>query len=324
MAGRRYISGDVHLSVTYNDRGHYVVTAKVGEYKTRVTVRPAPAGFGRGVAYDSDKAMKEIARSGLSFLDDERKISSDRAEIDEDGRFVVRSPRRTRKNPKWATGASKRTYYLVRQPHKHSALGKRGVKAYAVRDKYDKSADRLPHQRFASRRPKTAGVERRSLKRRKNPAKRRKSTSKRDWKPTSGRLVHREGSGVGEVKVYRDSDWQEYVVVPPGAKSDKRAAFTDDREDAIAIAKDMHARGRKTNGRKRKAPARRRKNSEPITARQVRRMMDARQSALCKTQRYLRASEGKRGEMANEDWWKFSKKLEKKYGYAVVEAANNW
>ena len=84
---------------------------------------------------------------------------------------------------------------------------------------------------------------------RKNGAKRKSRASKRDWKPLAGRLVKR----VGTAKVYKDTDWEEYVVVPAGAKSDKRAAFTDSKDDALAIAADMDTRASKarTNGRRR-------------------------------------------------------------------------
>lgn len=55
--------------------------------------------------------------------------------------------------------------------------------------------------------------------------------------------------------------------------------------------------------------------------REVRRLMDARQCELFQTTRYLRASEGKRGDMAYTDWRKFADKLAAKYGRAVVDRA---
>jgi len=71
-----------------------------------------------------------------------------------------------------------------------------------------------------------------------NPKKRRVS---RDWKPASSRLVQR----VGVMKIYRDTDWNQFVIVPPGAKSDKRAAFEDNLKDAIGTAAEMDRRSKR-------------------------------------------------------------------------------
>lgn len=83
-------SGGLKINVVYRDKGDY--RAVITEYgwqasgrvhpfpfkdrsraahKAVVYVNPAPAGFGRGVAYDSPQAYDEIAHAALSFGDDE-------------------------------------------------------------------------------------------------------------------------------------------------------------------------------------------------------------------------------------------------------------
>ena len=45
---------------------------------------------------------------------------------------------------------------------------------------------------------------------------------------------------IGDVKIYKDSDWGEYIVVPSGATPKCDSAYhTDDMEDAIDTARAM-------------------------------------------------------------------------------------
>ena len=63
-------SGDLQIRVTYQDRGDYkasVTTLRGPSRRWSGYVSPAPAGFGRGVAYDSPQAYDEIAHAALSF-----------------------------------------------------------------------------------------------------------------------------------------------------------------------------------------------------------------------------------------------------------------
>ena len=89
-------SGGLKINVVYRDKGDY--RAVITEYGTEalhrryprgsqfhtsprkavVYVNPAPAGFGRGVAYDSPQAYDEIAHAALSFADDDLQGMADR------------------------------------------------------------------------------------------------------------------------------------------------------------------------------------------------------------------------------------------------------
>lgn len=92
---KRY-SGNLQISVVYDDRNHYRTSVSSGgKLLWRGTVTPAPAGFGPGVAYDSPKAYDEVASSALAFADDEKRGIADEAESDEDltGYLIRRSPR---------------------------------------------------------------------------------------------------------------------------------------------------------------------------------------------------------------------------------------
>jgi hypothetical protein len=44
---------------------------------------------------------------------------------------------------------------------------------------------------------------------------------------------------IGDVKIYKDSDWGEYIVVPAGGDVDTDGYHTDDLEDAVDTAKNM-------------------------------------------------------------------------------------
>lgn len=68
------------------------------------------------------------------------------------------------------------------------------------------------------------------------------------------KLIHTTPDGV---KVYRDSEWEQFIVIPAGMKpSDDDAPFyfTDDKEDALSTADAM---GRKENPSKKKHPGHR-------------------------------------------------------------------
>lgn len=82
---KRY-SGDLEVDVGYDKRNFYRASVRRGgEVLWRGRVNPAPAGFGPGVAYDSAEAYDDIARSALSFADDEKPREGilDGAEYDE-------------------------------------------------------------------------------------------------------------------------------------------------------------------------------------------------------------------------------------------------
>lgn len=92
---KRY-SGNLQINVVYDDKGHYRTTVSSGgKLLWRGVVRPAPAGFGPGVAYDSPKAYDEVASSALAFADDEQRGIADEAESDENltGYLIRRTPR---------------------------------------------------------------------------------------------------------------------------------------------------------------------------------------------------------------------------------------
>jgi hypothetical protein len=92
---KRY-SGDLQISVTYDDRGFYRTSVSSrGKLLWRGQVRPAPSDFGPGIAYDSPQAYDEIARSALAFADNEERGLADGAEFDENltGYLIRRSPR---------------------------------------------------------------------------------------------------------------------------------------------------------------------------------------------------------------------------------------
>ena len=44
---------------------------------------------------------------------------------------------------------------------------------------------------------------------------------------------------IGSVKIYKDSDWGEYIVVPEGGSVDDDGYHTDDLEDAVSTAQHM-------------------------------------------------------------------------------------
>lgn len=92
---KRY-SGNLQISVVYDDKGHYRTTVSSGgKLLWRGVVNPAPSGFGPGVAYDSSQAYDEVASSALAFADDEVGGIGDEAEYDEDftGYLIRRTPR---------------------------------------------------------------------------------------------------------------------------------------------------------------------------------------------------------------------------------------
>jgi hypothetical protein len=91
---KRY-SGNLLINVTYNDKNFYRTSVSSGGQPLwSGIVRPAPTGFGPGVAYDSPKAYDEVAQTAIAFAEDEKGGIADEAEFDEDmtGYLVRRSP----------------------------------------------------------------------------------------------------------------------------------------------------------------------------------------------------------------------------------------
>lgn len=112
---KRY-SGDLQISLRYDDRNFYPVSiSRGGKRLWRGSVRPAPAGFGRGVAYDSARAYDQIAESALAFADDERSGIADHAELDESGYKIRRVPRYWQQYP---AGSSRRPRFAKRDPER--------------------------------------------------------------------------------------------------------------------------------------------------------------------------------------------------------------
>lgn len=82
---KRY-SGSLKINVVYDDKDHYRTTvSRDGELLWRGIVRPAPRGFGKGVAYDSPEAYDAIAASALAFAEDEVGGVSADADFNEQG-----------------------------------------------------------------------------------------------------------------------------------------------------------------------------------------------------------------------------------------------
>jgi hypothetical protein len=111
---KRY-SGSLQISVTYDDHNFYRTSVSHGgKLLWRGTVRPAPVGFGPGVAYDSPQAYDEIASSALAFADDEVGDIGDEADFKEDGTgyLIRRAPR-----PKGSSQHSTRKAGVVSTPH---------------------------------------------------------------------------------------------------------------------------------------------------------------------------------------------------------------
>lgn len=88
-------SGEIKINVLYRDQGDYrAVVTDAKRNRWSGFIRPAPAGFGRDVAYDSPQAYDEIASSALSFADN-----------DEDG-WVAESAAFDREGQGWHVGRS--------------------------------------------------------------------------------------------------------------------------------------------------------------------------------------------------------------------------
>lgn len=107
---KRY-SGDLQISVVYDDKNHYRTTvSRGGKLLWRGIVNPAAAGFGPGVAYDSPKAYDEVASSALAFADDEVGGISDKAEFDEDlTGYLIRRSTRSKSPPRQHAAIKKST-----------------------------------------------------------------------------------------------------------------------------------------------------------------------------------------------------------------------
>lgn len=102
---KRY-SGNLQINVSYDDKNFYRTSVSSGgESLWSGIVRPAPAGFGPGIAYDSPKAYDEVAQTAIAFAEDEKGGIADEAEFDENmtGYLVRRSPRAGRASAAHAT-----------------------------------------------------------------------------------------------------------------------------------------------------------------------------------------------------------------------------
>jgi hypothetical protein len=94
---KRY-SGSLQINVTYDNRGHYRTSVSSGgKLLWRGGVKPAPAGFGPGIAYDSPQAYDKVASSALAFADDEVRGIGDEADFDENltGYLIKRTKGKT-------------------------------------------------------------------------------------------------------------------------------------------------------------------------------------------------------------------------------------
>lgn len=115
---KRY-SGDLQISVTYDDRNFYRTSvSRGGKLLWRGTV---PVGFGPGVAYDSPQAYDEVASSALAFADDEVGGIGDTADFDENltGYLIQRKPTtRTTATASHATRKSRASTTASRPPRK--------------------------------------------------------------------------------------------------------------------------------------------------------------------------------------------------------------
>ena len=81
-------SGDLKISVVYDDRGFYrTAVSREGRVLWRGRARPPAAGFGRGVAYD------EVAQAALAFGDEELSREGESLASAEPGFKVRRVPR---------------------------------------------------------------------------------------------------------------------------------------------------------------------------------------------------------------------------------------
>lgn len=124
-------SGQVRISCVYQDRGDYKCSVSGPDGRWSGHIRPAPAGFGRGVAYDSATAYDHIARSALAFASHDKPGIDDACDVSEAGYHIHRTkvvhagrsatrPRSTRKAV--AARATKKRAEARRR--------KRGVRAY--------------------------------------------------------------------------------------------------------------------------------------------------------------------------------------------------
>ena len=131
-------SGDLQINVVY-DRGDYRTSvSRGGKVLWRGRINPAPAGFGRGVAYDSAQAYDEIAESALSFADSDLGHGdiSDHAESSEDGWKVRRVPRYWEQYP---GGRIKPKKFATRDANK-PGIARRAGRAYGKTKEAARSA----------------------------------------------------------------------------------------------------------------------------------------------------------------------------------------
>jgi len=149
---KRY-SGNLAISVVYDDRGHYrTAVSRGGKLLWRGTVNPAPAGFGPGIAYDSSKAYDEVASSALSFADHEVSGIGDDAEYDENlTGYLIRRASRGKSSRSHSTRAQSFTVQHRNMSRVYSApsltaaisAGKANAKTYGPFDVSGKSGEIL-------------------------------------------------------------------------------------------------------------------------------------------------------------------------------------
>lgn len=121
---KRY-SGDLQISVIYDDRDFYrVAVSRGGKLLWRGRVRPPAAGFGRGIAYDSPEAYDDTARAALSFMQNEfdeggrtTYDAASHAEFGDRGFVVRRVPRFHEQYP---PGRVRPTRFALRDRQKRS------------------------------------------------------------------------------------------------------------------------------------------------------------------------------------------------------------
>jgi hypothetical protein len=105
---KRYI-GAATVYLRYDDRDFYYCTISVnGQHCYTCEVRPAPVGFGPGIAYDSPEAYDQIAQTAVAFGADDTEDAGQDAEhariirdatdlaLREDGSYHVRRPTKAR------------------------------------------------------------------------------------------------------------------------------------------------------------------------------------------------------------------------------------
>jgi len=137
---KRY-SGNLQISVVYDDKNFYRTSVSSGgKHLWSGIVRPAPAGFGPGIAYDSPRAYDAIAQTAIAFAEDEIGGIADDAEFDEDltGYLVRRSPlAKTASHAKRRATIQIGDCVVMREPHRRYITSSTGAVVFKVVDASD-------------------------------------------------------------------------------------------------------------------------------------------------------------------------------------------